>query len=84
MDAISVTGGYDGVELFVKLELDVSKVFTDSIDELVRKPLEILDSVDFIKSLFPSTKTTKNEAEPLLDSSISFSAGAHVSVRGAL
>lgn len=82
MDAISVSGGYDGVELFVKLELDVSKIFDDSIDELVRKPFELLNGVDFIKNLFPST--TMNAGTPLLDSSVSISSGAHVSVRGEL
>ncbi len=81
MDAISVTGGYTGVELFVKLELDVSKVFADSIDELVRKPFDLLNRVDFIKNLFPSNSTT-SESNPLLSSSVSFSAGTHASVRG--
>jgi hypothetical protein len=83
LDATSVSGGYNGVELFVKLELDVSKMFAESIDELVRKPFDLLNSVDFIKSLFPSTSTT-SVSGPLLNSSISFSAGAHASIRGEL
>jgi hypothetical protein len=81
MDAIFVTGGYTGVELFVKLELDVSKVFADSIDELVRKPFDLLNGVEFIKNLFPSN-SMMNESGPQFNSSITFSAGAHVSVRG--
>ncbi|KAL3759073.1 hypothetical protein ACHAWU_008682 [Discostella pseudostelligera] len=79
MDAISVSGGYDGVELFVRLELDVSKTFNDSIFELVKKPLELLQNVDFLKNLFPST--TMNESTPLLNSSVSISSSAHASVR---
>lgn len=82
MDAISVSGGYDGVELFVRLELDVSKTFNDSIFELVKKPLELLQNVDFLKNLFPST--TMNESTPLLNSSVSISSSAHASVRGEL
>ena len=81
MDATSVSGGYNGVELFVKLELDVSKMFAESIDELVRKPFDLLNSVDFIKSLFPSTSAT-SVSGPLLNSSVSFSAGVHASIRG--
>lgn len=83
MDAISVTGGYTGVELFVKLELDVSKVFADSIDELVRKPFDLLKGVDFIKNMFPST-SMMSESGPQVNSSVSFSAGVHASIRGKL
>lgn len=83
MDAISVTGGYTGDELFVKLELDVSKVSADSIDELVRKPFDLLKGVDFIKNMFPST-SMMSESGPQVNSSVSFSAGAHASIRGKL
>lgn len=82
MDDISVTGGYNGAELFVKLQVDVSKVFADSIDELVRKPFDLLKNVDFMKNMFPSIGT--NGSDPAIDSSVSFSAGAHASIRGKL
>jgi hypothetical protein len=82
MDDISVTGGYNGAELFVKLQVDVSKVFADSIDELVRKPFDLLKNVDFMKNMFPSIGT--NGSDPAIDSTVSFSAGAHASIRGKL
>ena len=83
MDALSVTGGYNGGELFIKLELDVSKLSVDSIDDLIRKPFEILENAEFIVALFPSTNNS-TEGESLLNHSASFSvsASAHVCVRG--
>ena len=83
MDALSVTGGYNGVELFIKLELDVSKLSVNSIDDLIRKPFEVLKDVEFIRALFPSTNYS-TEGESLLNSSASFSvsAGVHACVRG--
>ena len=80
MDAISVSGGYTGGELFVKLQLDVSKVFAESIDALVRKPFDLLNNVGFMKNMFPSTDVNENEAA--INSSVSFNAGAHATVRG--
>ena len=81
IDALSVTGGYNGEELFIKLELDVSKLSVNSIEDLVRKPFEILENVKLIEALFPPTDNSTG-GKPLLNSSISFSAGAHAGVRG--
>ena len=78
MDAISVEGGYDGSTVFFKLELDVSKQAVSSLDDLLKAPLDLLTEADFFESLFNSSVDS-----PLtVESDISLSAGAHISIRG--
>ncbi len=81
MDALSITGGYNGEELYIELEIDASKLSINSIEDLVRKPFEMLKHVEFIAALFPPTNAS-TVGEPLLNSIVSFSAGAHACVRG--
>jgi hypothetical protein len=81
MDALSITGGYNGVELYIRLELDVSKLAISSIDDLVKQPFSHLENVEFLTKLFATSNSIGDE--PALNTSVSFSAGAHVSIRGA-
>jgi len=82
IDALSITGGYNGVELYIRLELDVSKLVISSIDDLVKQPFSHLENVEFLTKLFAPASDSIGE-EPALNTSVSFSAGAHVSIRGA-
>lgn len=82
MDALSITGGYNGVELYIKLDLDVSKLAVSSIDDLVKLPFSQLENVEFLKKIFAPINNSIGE-EPALNTSVSFSAGAHVSILGA-
>ena len=84
MDAISVEGGYDGSTVFFKLELDVSKQAVSSLDDLLKAPLDLLSEVDFFKSLFNSSVDSESTSPLTVESDISLSAGAHISIRGKL
>ena len=53
LDALAVTGGYDGQQLFVRLQLDLSKQSINSLDQITQKPLELLSEVDFLAKLLP-------------------------------
>ena len=81
MDFLSVTGGYDGEMIFARFELDVSKQFVTSFDELIQKPLDLLNEIDFLKNILPSSGTDKSPVS--LDTNVSLAANAHVGVLGA-
>lgn len=79
IDAISVEGGYDGVSVFFRLELDVSKQAVSSLGAMLETPLDLLSEVDFLTQLFDDS----GSGSPLnIVTDISLSASAHLSVRG--
>ena len=82
MDLLQVTGGYDGNQIFAQFELDVSKQFVSSLDELIQKPLELLSDVDFLKNILPNQGTGADGSPVSLNSSITLDASAHVGVIG--
>ena len=80
LDSLSVTGGYDGTMFFIEFELDISKQFeTSTIEELLAKPLDLLNEVQFLKDLFPSSAS--DQAGGLsFNLEVSVSASAHASI----
>lgn len=78
LDAISASVDYDGKQVLAHVELDVSKSFNTSLEELIEKPLDLLRGVDFLSELFP-------DASPIdlslgLDADLLVTASAHVGV----
>eukprot|EP00956_Cyclotella_meneghiniana_P034230 scaffold102673_cov71-Cyclotella_meneghiniana.AAC.1 len=51
LDGISIIGGYDGIQIFLKLELDVSKEDKEDLREVILKPLELLNEAEFLREL---------------------------------
>ena len=82
MDAISITGGYEGSLLFLRVELDLSKQSILEKDALIEKPLDLLSEVDFLTDLFGGSGSGGIAGS--IDADISFSASAHVGVLGKL
>jgi hypothetical protein len=81
LDALSITGGYDGIQLFFKLEMDVSKEVVKDLNEVILKPLRLLSEADFLSDLNLFTAGS-SETSFQLESDISFSASAHMGARG--
>ena len=80
LDLIHIAGGFDGREISARFELDVSRQLVSSLDELIQKPLDLLNDVDFLKSILPSAGG--DELPVSLDANISLAASAHVGVLG--
>ena len=80
MDFLSVTGGYDGEMIFARFELDVSKQMDGSLDDLIQKPLDLLNEIDFLKHMLPDSGADTSPVS--LNTDISLAASAHVGVLG--
>ena len=80
LDAISVEGGFDGAGVFFKLDLDISKQAVSSLENLLTAPLDALSEVDLLQKLFPSGTGSGDATN--VNSDISLSASAHLSVKG--
>ena len=80
MDFLSVTGGYDGEMIFARFELDVSKQIDGSLDDLIQKPLDLLNGTDFLKHMLPDLGADTSPVS--LNTDISLAASAHVGVLG--
>ena len=83
MDLIQVTGGYDGKQIFFQFDLDVSKQFVSSFDDLIQKPLELLSEIDFLKNILPAASGAGGGNSPVsIESNITLDGSAHVGVVG--
>lgn len=80
LDSLAITGGYDGNQIFFKVELDISKEVTEGLDTIIEKPLELLSEVSFLTDLFGTGSSTTSAFSFAAD--ISMTAGAHLGVMG--
>lgn len=81
LDGLSIKGGYDGTQIFFKLELDVSKGAMGDIREVVLKPLQLLSESDFFngKDFFSdSSAAAAATVFDNIDLDIGYSASAHM------
>jgi hypothetical protein len=81
LDSLSITGGYDGSQIFFKLEMDVSKEVVKDLNEIILKPLRLLSEADFLSDLNLFSGGS-SETSFHLESDISFSASAHLGATG--
>jgi hypothetical protein len=81
LDKLSISGGYNGNEIFIKFGIDVSKVADIGLNAVITKPLELLSAQNFMQEL---NLFTGNYSSTLFDveSDISFSAGVHIELTG--
>ena len=84
LDGISIIGGYDGTQIFLKLELDVSKEDIEDLREVILKPLELLSEAEFLRelNLFEDGDSLADSVFDNIEADISFSAGAHMGATG--
>ena len=84
LDGLSIKGGYDGSQIFFKLELDVSKGEISDIRDIILKPLQLLSESDFFngKDFFGGGAASAASVFDNIDADISFSAGAHLGATG--
>ena len=84
LDGLSISGGYDGSQVFFKLELDVSKDDIGDLRAVVLKPLQLLDEAAFLSdlNLFSGASSVVDSIFDNIAADISFSAGAHLEVTG--
>ena len=84
LDGLSITGGYDGSQVFFKLELDFSKDDIGDLRAVVLKPLQLLDEAAFLSdlNLFSGASSVVDSIFDNIAADISFSAGAHLEVTG--
>jgi hypothetical protein len=80
LDGLSIKGGYDGTQIFFKLELDVSKAGMSDLRDVIMKPLQLLSESDFFngKDFFGDGAAAAASVFDNIDADISFSAGAHM------
>jgi hypothetical protein len=80
LDGLSIKGGYDGTQIFFKLELDVSKGGMSDLRDVIMKPLQLLSESDFFngKDFFGGGAASAASLFDNIDADISFSAGAHL------
>jgi hypothetical protein len=80
LDGLSIKGGYDGTQIFFKLELDVSKGGMSDLRDVIMKPLQLLSESDFFngKDFFGDGAAAAASVFDNIDADISFSAGAHL------
>lgn len=79
LDHLSIIGGYDGTQIFFKLELDASKGTMSGIRDVVLKPLQLLSESDFFSDkYFLGDGSAAATVFDNIDLDISFSAGAHM------
>lgn len=81
LDLLSVSGGYNGKDLVIKLGIDLSKAAVANLSTIITKPLELLNDVNFVKELGIFEGTPSQTAFDFA-SEISFSGGAHVEAVG--
>jgi hypothetical protein len=81
LDSLSISGGYNGNEIFIKFGIDLSKNADIGLDTIITKPLELLKSQNFMNEL---ELFSGNYSSTLFsfDSDISFSAGVHIGAIG--
>lgn len=84
LDGLYLKGGWDGSQIFIKLELDVSEEGLEDIKEVILKPLRLLSETDFLHDLdlFDDADSVVDSIFDGLDADISFSAGAHLGATG--
>ena len=84
LDGLSITGGYDGSQIFFKLELDVSKDDVGDLRAVVFKPLKLLSDAGFMLELniFSGDSSVVDSIFDNTYADISFSAGAHLEAVG--
>jgi hypothetical protein len=82
LDSISVKGGYDGTQVFIKFEMDVSKENVNGLDAIITKPLDLLSDNDLLSRLNLFSGDSANETLFHLVADISFSSSAHIGVTG--
>lgn len=84
LDGLSITGGYDGTQVFFKLALDVSKGDKEDLREVILKPLQQLSKADFLHelNLFGDAESVVDSIFDGIDADISFSSGAHMEATG--
>ena len=84
LDGLFIKGGYDGSQIFVKLELDVSKGAMEDLRDVILKPLQLLGETEFLQdlNLFSGGNSVIDSIFDNINADISFSAGAHMGVTG--
>ena len=85
LDGLSIKGGYDGTQIFFKLELDVSKGAMSDLRDVILKPIRLLSETDFMQDLshlFSDGASIVDSVFDNIDADISFSAGAHLGATG--
>ena len=84
LDGLFIKGGYDGSQIFVKLELDVSKGAMEELREVILKPLQHLNDIEFLQdlNLFTGGDSVVDSIFDNINADISFSASAHMGVTG--
>jgi hypothetical protein len=83
LDSLSITGGYDGSQIFFKLEMDISKEAVQDLEELILKPIRLLSETDFasdMSMLFSLDGSSQSSFDLAAD--IGFSASAHLGATG--
>jgi hypothetical protein len=82
LDGLFIKGGYDGTQIFFKLELDVSKGGMSDLRDVIMKPLQLLSESNFFngKDFFSDGADAAASVFDNIDADISFSAGAHMGV----
>lgn len=84
LDGLYIKGGWDGTQIFVKLELDVSKDAIDNLREVIMKPLGLLSETNFLQELdlVSGGASIVDSVFDNIEADISFSAGAHMGATG--
>lgn len=78
VDAISVTGGQDDKQFFIRFQIDVSRMNIESLDELIQKPLELLSEVDFLANMLPDPGSADSPIS--MEANVSLAASLHASI----
>lgn len=81
LDSLSIRGGFDGSQVFIKIEMDVSKEAVNDLKGLVLQPLQLLAKADFLQDLNIFSGSSSGTLFSL-DADISFSADAHLEATG--
>jgi hypothetical protein len=85
LDGLSVKGGFDGTQIFIKISLDVSKGdLAGDIRDVILKPLRLLNETEFLQdlNLFANGSSVLDSVFDNIDDDISFSAGTHLEATG--
>jgi hypothetical protein len=80
LDSISVKGGYDGTQVFIKFEMDVSKQNIGGLEEIITKPLELLTEAGFLRDLNIFSGDSSSGPTFDINADTSFSASAHIGI----
>lgn len=84
LDGLYLKGGWDGSQVFIKLELDISKESLEDARQVILKPLELLRETYFLQELNLVSGGASVMASSFdgIDADISFSSDAHMGVKG--